>query len=241
MNIASKSLFVLLGLVIAALCVSAQTPDLRPDAQGSPVPVITFDLVRPGMNPPHWAIAVESTGRAAYRSDPAPENEKIDGDPYIVKFTVSDATSRRIFELAEQTNRFQGNFDYTKSRIADTGTKTLTYTVGHLPSNLAQPVKGQRNQTSYNWSSNPAIQEITSIFQGIATTLEFARRLDFSRRFDKLGLDAELKRMEEMQKAGQLYEVRAVAPTLTNIMNDVSVMHIARERAKRILKAASPS
>lgn len=216
----------------------AQTPDLNPDTQGSPVPVISFDLVRPGVDPPHYSIAIESTGRAAYRADPAPDKEA-DGEPYFVKFTASEQTRERVFALAEQVNRFNGNFDYTKSRIADTGAKTLTYSVGHLPTVLGQPVKGQQNQTTYNWSTNPAIQELTAIFQGISATVEFARRLDFERRFDKLGLDAELKRMEQMQKDGHLHEVQAVAPTLSAIADDFAVMRIARERAKRILAAAS--
>lgn len=228
----------LLAFFLIVCFAQAQTPDLEPDRQGSPVPVITFDYVHPGVDPPHYAVAIESTGRAAYRSDPAPDKGVAD-DAYIVKFTASEETRQRIFALADQVNHFNGNFDYTKTKIANTGAKTLTYSVGHLPSTLAQPVKGQQNQTTYNWSENPAIQELTAIFQGISATLEFARRLDFERRFDKLGLDAELKRMEQMQKDGQLYELQAVAPSLTNIVNDFGVMHIARERAKRILAAAS--
>lgn len=233
------AVIVLFALLLMMCFAQAQTPDLEPDAQGSPVPVVTFDLVRRGVDPPHYAIAIESTGRAAYRADPAPDKEQTDGDPYIVKFTASQQTSERIFALADQANRFNGNFDYTKTRIADTGAKTLTYSVGHLPTDLTQPVRGQHNQTTYNWSANPAIQELTAIFQGISATMEFARRLDFEKRFDKLGLDAELKRMEQMQKDGQLHEVQAVAPTLNAIANDFAVMRIARERAKRILTAVS--
>lgn len=226
-------------LLLMVCFAQGQTPDPNPDTQGAPVPVITFDLVRPGVDPPHYSIAIERTGRAAYRAAPAPEKGQAEGDPYIVKFTASQETRDRIFELAEQANRFNGNFDYTKSRIANTGAKTLTYYVGHLPANLGQPVRGEHNQTTYNWSENSAIQELTAIFQGISTTFEFGRRLNFERRFDKLGLDAELKRMEQMQKDGQLNEVQAVEPTLSAIADDFSVMRIARERAKRILAAAS--
>lgn len=234
----STLIFVTL-LIAAGHPANAQKPDLEPDTQVSPVPVIKFEFVRPGVDPPHYAIAIESTGRAAYRADPAPDKGQIPGDPYIVKFTASDRTRQRIFELADQVNRFNGNFDYTKSRIANTGLKTLVYSVGRLETIVGQPVKGQHNQTTYNWSENPAIQELTSLFEGISTSMEFARRIDFDRRFDKLGLDAELKRMEQMQKDGQLQEVHAVAPSLSRIVDDFSVMHIARERAKRILAAAS--
>lgn len=234
-----------LVLILIAACVGmfwampvvAQSPDLEPNRSGTPVPIVSFEFEHPGVDPAHYVIAVESTGVAAYRSEPLAEKGQAPGDPYIVKFTASQATRDKIFKLARQVNFFKGQFDYTKTRIANTGVKTLTYKEGHLPNDLEHSNKGQQSQTTYNWSENPAIQELTRMFQGISTTIEFARRLDFARRFDKLGLDAELKRMAEMQKSGQLEEVQAIAPTLKNIANDVSVMHIARQRAQEILKA----
>jgi hypothetical protein len=217
----------------------AQEPTLEPGRSDATVPMVSFDFEHPAMDPDHYAIAVQSTGPAAYRSEPLVRLGEPPGDPYLVKFTMSPSTCQRVFELAKQTNYFKGEFEYTKSKIANTGIKTLTYMEGHFPPDLEHPVKGKLNQTTYNWSENPAIQELTRIFQGISTTLEFGHRLDFERRFDKLGLDAELKRMAEMQKTGQLEEVQAIAPTLKNIANDVSVMHIARQRAQEILTGAA--
>ncbi len=221
----------------------SQVPDLEPTRPGSPVPIVSFELVRPEVQPPHYAIAVESTGRAAYRSEPATNaaDDKTTSaeEPYMVEFTMSDPTRSRIFELAKQANMFKGNFDYTKTRIANTGAKTLAYSEGRLQTPLQIPVKGVHTQTTYNWSENPAIQELTKIFEGIQTTLEFGRRLEFDRRFDKLGLDAELKKLQELQKGGQVEEVQAIAPVLTKISDDVSVMHIARKRAREILNTAN--
>lgn len=234
-----------LALVLSCILLSgaqAQTPDLDPNGVASPTPIVSFDLVRPGVTPPHYSIAVESTGKAAYRAEERTEQDDNPAtsteEPYVLKFTISEPNRSRIFELAKQANLFKGNFDYTKSRIANTGAKTLTYAEGKLPEPFHYPVEGILSQTTYNWSENPAIQELTRIFEGIQVTLEFGRRLDFDRRFDKLGLDGELKRLQEMQKSGQVQEVQAIETVLNNISNDVSVMHIARQRAREILNAS---
>ncbi len=218
----------------------SQVPNLEPNRNlNPPMPIVAFDFVWTSAKPSHYAIAVESEGNAAYRSDESLNNDKPVGDPYITKFVVTEPTRSRIFALAKETNYFKGDFDFTKSRIANTGIKTLTYIEGNLTDNFDIPVKGQEHQTTYNWSQNPAIQELTRIFQGISATFELGQKLEFDRRFDKLGLDAELKSAEEMQKNGSLEQVQAIAPTLKKIADDVSIMHIARERAKRLLSAAA--
>jgi hypothetical protein len=218
---------------------SAQVPDLNPHRkQEVPVPIVTFDFVWTNAQPSHYAIAVDSTGTAAYRSDDTYDKSKPLGDSYMMKFVVTEPIRDRIFELAKEANYFKGDFDYTKTRIANTGTKTLAYMEGNLVDSFNMPVKGQEHQATYNWSQNAAIQQLTQIFQGISMTIELGRKLDFERKFDKLGLDAELKRAQEMQQSGSLEQVHVIAPVLNNIANDFSIMHIARERAKQILKAA---
>ena len=58
------------------------------------------------------------------------------------------------------------------------------------------------------------MQELTAIFQNMSSTLEFGRRLEYFHRHQKLALEEELKRMEEMAKDKSLGEVQAVAPIL---------------------------
>ena len=88
---------------------------------------------------------------------------------------MSDVTRTRIFSLAKQAHYFKGNFAYTKGRVADTGTKTLTYSEGPADS-FDQPTAGVHNTTTYNYSEDPAIQQLTSIFEGISETMELGRR-----------------------------------------------------------------
>ncbi len=205
-----------------------QHPDLRPDnGDTRPVPTVSFRLEMATFDPKYFGVAVESSGRAAYVSEPAPPPEGTPGDPYIWKFVVSEPTRQRMFELAQQAGYFQGDFDYRKGNIANTGAKTLGYS------------DGQRcNQTTFNYSTNPAIAELTHIFQSISATMEFGRRLAFAHRFDRLGLDAELKNMEDAAKRDDLREVQAIEPVLKSIADDYAVMHVARGRAERLLARA---
>jgi hypothetical protein len=219
----------LLGL-LAASALSAQAPVLEPSQPHPPaVPTVTFTFDWPSVQPHHYSISVDSTGRAAYQSRIAEgtAEQSVEGDPYMVKFEVSQPTRTRIFQLARAANLFNGKFDYTKRKIAFSGTKTLAYSEAD-----------KHYETSYNWSENPAIQELTNIFEGISNIEEAGRRLEQLHRYDKLGLDTELKSLEQLQHSHSLVELRLIAPILQQIAGDPAVMNIARERAQRLLKAA---
>jgi len=110
--------------------------------------------------------------------------------------------------------------------VANTGKKTLTWSDA-----------ARKFHTVYNFSENKQLQQLTSIFEGISLTLEHGRKLQFLHRFDKLGLESELSGMEEMFKRHDLYELQLIAPTLRKIANDTAVMHLARQRAGRLLAA----
>lgn len=184
-------------------------------------PIISFTMSFPQGTPPFYNMAVDSSGRAEYKSTPQPNNQ---GDPYMLKFTASDATRTRLFELAKQLDFFRGSYDYTKSKVAFTGTKTLSFRNGK-----------EEHETTYNWSQNPQIQEITNLFQSLEETIELGRQLQDKYRFDKLGVDAILKSLEEEAKDNRLAEIQAIQPILERIANDPNMMNISRRRADFVL------
>lgn len=229
------------------LAVPAAAQRAKPEAKGGaapehpPVPTVTFTLDFPQAMPAHYVIRVESSGKATYRSD-APEDgvdpttyatpgkPPAPGDPYGLNFTMSAETRERIFTLAAKLNYFRGNFDYTKGRIAASGIKTVVY---------ADPTR--HNETRYNWSENPLVEELTRLFQNLAQTVEFGRHLDHMYRYDRLGIDAELRRMEEAAGNNELVELQAIAPSLQRIVDDTAVLHIARLRAEKLLARLRPA
>jgi len=227
-------------LLALSLCgaLHSQTTDSKRSLANTPVPTVSFAFDFPGADPSSYTIVVESTDAAVYHSAGATPvdtagggaaPEPATGDPYSYKLTVSEATRSRIFQLAEQARFFAGNFEY-KHRLANTGAKTLAYT------DLTR-----KNQTTYNYSTNTAIQELTKIFQGISATLEAGHRLEYLYTHQKLGLDVEMKRVDEMSKENQFEELHAIESTLQKIANDPSVLNIVRERAHHLLQVAGQS
>ena len=85
---------------------------------------------------------------------------------------------------------------------------------------------------------------MTALFQNVAATLEFGRRLAHYHRYQKLALDDELRRMEDQARHGDLAELQAVNSVLQEIFDDPSVINVVRARAQRIMEmgktASSP-
>jgi hypothetical protein len=61
----------------------------------------------------------------------------------------------------------------------------------------------------------------------------------FLRRFDKLGLEDELKAMEDAAESHNLAELQIIRPTLESIAQDSTILNIARQRAKRLVAKAN--
>ena len=186
---------------------------------------ITFSLDFPNSSPEHYSIAIESDGHAHYESSGKISADSDVRDDYQTDFTFSDAIRARIFELAAQAHYFSGKVDSGNKKLAFTGAKKLLYK------------DGQRNSSAdYNYSQQPAVQQLTTLFQSVSATLEFGRRLTYFHRYQKLALDDELKVMEDQAKRGDLAELQAVTPVLQHIYEDASVMNVVRARALRIME-----
>lgn len=185
---------------------------------------ITFTVDFPNSAPEHYSIAVQGDGRANYESTGRISRDSEERDNYKTEFNFSDATRTRIFQLAAQAKYFSGKVDSGNKKLAFTGAKKLAYT------------DGQRSTSAdYNYSPQPAVQQLTTIFQSVGATLEYGRRLTYFHRYQKLALDNELKQMEQQARNGEISELQAVKPILQEIYDDSSVMKVVRVRALRIM------
>lgn len=186
---------------------------------------ITFTIDFPNSAPEHYSISVQADNHASYESSGKISEDSDERDSYQTEFSFSDATRARIFQLASQAHYFSGKIDSGNKKLAFTGAKKLAYS------------DGQRNTSAeYNYSSQPAVQQITAIFQSVGATLEYGRRLSYFHHYQKLALDDELKRMEDQARRGELSEIQAVKPVLQKIYDDSSVMNVVRARALRIME-----
>lgn len=208
--------------LVFAAALWAQSP--VPVAVGAGSPVVTFTLDFPQSQPEHYSIRVTSDGPSHYQSTGRISSDSDDTDSFDFDFTLSAETRARIFAMAAKAGYFQKDLDSHRKGIAFTGKKTLSYKDA-----------SRAGESTYNLSSNSAAQELTSLFQNLSATLEFGHRLDYDHRYQKLALDQELKRMQEMAESNELSEVSAIYPILEQIIGDQSVINVARARAQRLL------
>jgi len=199
-------------------------------ALGVPPATVNFTLDFPHSEPEHYAIAVNSDCHATYDSNGKLSLQSDEGVPFHLAFMVSSSACSKIFSLAKKAHYFEGQIDSNRPNLASTGAKTLAYKDGQTS-----------HQAAYNYSPVPAVQELTQLFQGLSTTLEFGRRLDYYRHYQKLALNDELKALEQASRDNQISELQAISPILQQIVNDPGVLRVDRARAQSLLAAAGAS
>ncbi len=225
----------IVGLLMFSSIVFSSIPA---HSQAEAPAVVTFTLDFPTSEPEHYSIRVQSDGSGRYQSsgrlsaDPAgtdsPDNDNDNNnDSFDLDFTLAAGTRQKIFQLAAKADYFQKDVDSHHKSLAFTGKKTLGYKDAR-----------RSGESTYNYSTKPAVQDLTSLMQSLSTTFEFGHRLQYDRHYQKLALDEELKNMEELARANQLIEVTAIQPILDQIIADPSVINVTRARAQRLLERA---
>ncbi len=184
---------------------------------------VQFKFDFPNSNPAHYEITIQSDGHAAYTSNGDLGNSTSPDDKPF-EFTISENTRQEIFDLAKKANYFSGKVDSGNTKLAKMGEKTVSY-------------KDESHNTSatYNYSLDPAVQQITSILQNLSTVLEYGRRLTWFHKYQRLALEDDLKQMEDRQREKTLGDIQAIAPLLKQIANDQAVMRMTRARALHLL------
>lgn len=196
-------------------------------------PVISFHFERKGLPVPEFTIQIHEDGSGTYQADVV--DSPLSGDstqasaPQHVErtITINPATGAKIFQAARELRNFDVVCASKAKNIADTGTKTLTYTG-----------PGGTGSCVYNYSQNKTVATLTDTFQGIAYTLDEGRRLEFLHRFDRLGLDAEMSRLAEEAQAGHALELGTIESTLTAIVSDMALIQRVRLQAAKMLAQA---
>ena len=192
---------------------------------------ISFERRWAEQDPQWFALELMADGSAKYRSLARQDEGQAEsaGEPFELEFTLSPGSRRIVFDAGPRLADFKGSLD--RAKVASTGTKTLRYEDG----------AGNTSAITYNYSSARELTAVTDLMVGISQTIELWQTLQFQTRFDKLGLDSTLRRMEEMVPERRLAEMQLLEPVLTRIANDASVLNIARQRARDILKAVPNS
>jgi hypothetical protein len=226
-RVARSITFVQVTLAALIACCSTamgQNPQLQ-TRNGGRFPTVIFSSVLWNANPASYSIAVDGTGAATYQST----QESIDrtGVPYSIEFQTTDATRRIVFNIARELNLFNGDFPVSLGSPESAPVRTLTY--HDITFN---------NHITYSDSTDSQIQELTSVFEEISATFEFARRLSYLHQHDKERLEPELTRMQASAERHMLRELQAVTPALKSIALDSTLSESVRKQAQAILVLA---
>ena len=202
--------------------------DLNPQTRNaSQFPTVVFTFSRSGATPPFYSIAVDSTGSATYES--IPNSVARTGAPYTMEFLASNPTRSQIFGMIESLHFLRGFGSDPDFNVASSS-HTLTFTEG-----------GQRNQIEYDTPSNTNVQNLTTLFERISSTLEFGRRLGIMEQNDPAAIEAEISRMKDMIQAKQLAELQTLSSILLRIASDPRVSLSSRGQAQLILNRIGTS
>jgi hypothetical protein len=165
----------------------------------------------PGSNPAWLEVVVDKSGAGQYKEDPK------DDDP--IKFQLSGADATQIFALADKLDHFSRPLE-SGLKVANMGMKTFRY-----------DGDGRTGETKFNYSEDVDARALTDWFERIAETERSYLELERSVRFDKLGAQQAILRIEIIRDQKRLVAPEQFLPLLDRVVKNESFLHIARDRA----------
>src|ERR1700686_3030403 len=211
-------LFIFSSIVFPSVLACSQTEAQAPA-------VVTFTIDFPTSQPEHYSIRVQSDSAAHYQSSGPLSADSDVTDSFDYSFSVTPETRQKVFDLAAKASYFRKDVDSHHKGMAFTGKKTLSYKDAR-----------RSGESNYNYSADSSVQALTSLMQNLSATLEFGHRLQYDLQYQKLALEEELKRMEELARANELPEIGAIQPILDQIVADPGVINVSRARSQRLLE-----
>jgi len=217
------------SLLAFAAAPMARAQDGASASPSRPSAAVSFAFERPGVAVPKFILRIGEDGTGSYKGEEAPPLSPYPGvssptEPIDRGLALSSPTAHKIFMLARSLHYFNVACASKAKNIADTGKKTLFY-------------KGPDGEGSctYNYSENKSVNQLTEIFQGIASTMDEGRRLDHLHRYDRLGLDAAIGQLTQEIADGHALELGTIQTTLRSIADDTAVIERVRTRANSLL------
>jgi hypothetical protein len=162
--------------------------------------------------PAYVEIRVDKSGAAEYREDPK------DDSPLVFQLLPEEAAS--IFSLGERLSFFTHPLE-SGLKVANMGMKTFRY----------DPADGASHEVKFNYSEDPEAKTLLDWFERISETERALIELERTVRFDKLGVNDAILRIEVTRDQKRLIAEKQFLPLLDRVVKNESYMHIARERA----------
>lgn len=183
-------------------------------AQGA---TLTFRKIFKSSYPEFAEIKINEDGSGTY------DIRQLDDTPSPQPMQISQALAHKLFQLAAELHNFHDvNLD-VRRRIADLGQKTFGYQNGP-----------EKFEVTFNYTLNSAANQLLAIFDGLQR-----QELDLSdmvrtMRYDHLGVNDVMTRVQSDIRNKLLPEPDALLPTLDQLAANDELVDIARQRARAI-------
>ncbi len=182
-----------------------------------PPPRIVYTKTFPGSTPAFVAITVERDGRVVYK-------EAVD-DENPIKFQLAPADADAIFATVEKLDRFKRPLE-SGLKVANMGAKTFRFEQGR-----------EVYETKFNYTVDQDGALLADWFERVIETEQLFIDLERAVRFDKLGVNQALLRLQSWWDRKRIVAEKQFLPLLDRVRKNESYLHMARERAE-VLAAA---
>lgn len=197
---------ILLALVIPLL---APVVTVAQDA-----PKLFFSKTFPGSQPAYMEVRLDRDGRAEYREGPDEDN------PIILKLPKDEADT--IYALADKLDHCGRELE-SGLKVARMGEKLFRWELG-----------SEKHEVKFNYSLDPDAQAMHDWFERISESALYFIDLERAAKYDKLGVNQALLRLESAWDRRRLVALTLFLPLLDRVDKNEAYLNMARERAARL-------
>lgn len=180
-------------------------------------PRLIFTKSFPGSTPAYVEITVEKSGDAEYKEELKDENP--------LKFRLSETETEELFSLGDKLHHFAGPLD-AGLKVAFMGKKTFRW-----------EGEGGPHETSFNYSEDLEAKTLLDWFERISETERDLIDLERAVRFDKLGVQDSILRIEVTRSQKRLVAEAQFLPLLDKVLANEKYLHMARSRAAALAES----
>lgn len=214
-NIQRTFLATLLFAFLVPAVAHAQEND--PGAAATHSATLTFRKVFKSSYPEFVEIKVNADGSGTW------DIRQLDDAASPQPLQISQPLTRKMFDLAAQLHDFQGVNLEVRGRIADLGQKTFRYQNG-----------AEVHEVNFNYTLNSTAEQLLAIFEGLQRQEVDFSDLERTLRYDHLGVNEIINRIQNDVKSKLLPEPEALLPVLDQVAGDSDLLDIARQSARAI-------
>ena len=176
-----------------------------------PAATLVYTKSFPGSSPAYVSTKLESNGDAEFNDSLTDDN--------VMRFKISEADTKTIFDLAEKLGYFTRTLE-SGLKVANMGMKTLRYEDGKT-----------RNEQKFNYSTELEAQQIHDWFEKITETELYLINLEKCVRFDHLGVHKALLQLEAAWDRKRIVAPEQFLKMLDRVAKSEVYLNIARDRA----------